>query len=259
MRALFTSSNGHSRGVLCLLLWLSACSQYQYTLRETNDYFTFYNKDSDYTQGLELEAKSPTEAWAIGQDIYTPVHKREDPPRANERPYAGYIYGRYASPVTGYEDVWYSITPGWIGPGALGEVAQCGIHALLSQACPVGWHHQLGNRPALQGDISKQWPLGHTTYEIKASAGIPQSAIFGIVENSWNLGVLKLTSRCELAVFGYDALLDADGNDIEPRRYRGTLRLGLSARSYTYFLAIQTPSYKEQGSSYNYGGIEVTW
>lgn len=242
---------------LCLL-FLCSCSAYQWKLKETNDYFTFFNKDSDYTQGLELEASSGNEAWAIGQDIYTPVHKRETPPRRDERPYAGYLYLSGRTRFDAARGLSVGLKPGWIGPWAGGKMAQCGIHSLLGQDCPVGWEYQIGNRPALQGTVKKEWNYEKTTISAGANAGTPTTSVFISTERIlWSPLAIDVGSRLE--AIAYDSFLDAGSSAVTKRPYRCTAILGARWKGVRYFLALQTPATKESHEAYNYGGIEITW
>jgi len=246
------------RAFSILLLMLTACSETAtWKLRETNDYFTALNNDHAYTQGLELSRQQGRDTIALGQDIYTPRSKREYIPPKTERPYGGYLYASWSRRFDSYTA---AIKPGWVGPGALGKEAQCGVHRILGQYCPYGWATQISNRPTLQGTVEKEWNYGTLSNAAGINAGTPTSSLFFTTRQEWLLwlhGKLDVGSRLE--VFAHDSLLDAAQSTVHKRPYRATVLLGLRWKGVRYFLATETSAIKETGEAYNYGGLEFTW
>lgn len=126
--------------------------------------------DYDYTHGLDVRAelsRAPRPLAFLqtcgagdalpclrtrlhaGQEIYTP--RRDAPtPVEGERPYAAWLYagaegvveepGRRRS---------LAVQVGIVGPAALGEPVQNGVHRLNGSEPQVGWAHQLGTEPGL--------------------------------------------------------------------------------------------------------------
>jgi hypothetical protein len=84
-----------------------------------------------------------------GQEIYTP--RRDAPtPLEGERPYAAWLYAG-AEGVVEQPGRQRSLTVqvGIVGPAALGEPVQNGVHRLNGSEPQVGWAHQLGTEPGL--------------------------------------------------------------------------------------------------------------
>jgi hypothetical protein len=238
------------------MLLLTACSETAtWKLRESNDYFTALNNDHAYTQGLELSRKQGRDTIGVGQDIYTPASKREYIPPKNERSYAGYLYA-YGSRTSGAYT--YTIKPGWIGPGALGKEAQCGVHKILGQYCPYGWATQIRNRPTLQGMIEKEWNYEDTTLLAGANAGTPITSIFfaGLTKIC---DFPEISTGPRLEVIAHDSFLDSSESTVSKRLYRASIFLRARVWAITYFLAVESPTTKESSEPYNYGGIEITW
>lgn len=246
------------RKLNCLLACLLAsCSNAEWKLRESNDYFTALNNDHAYTQGLELSRKQGRDTIALGQDIYTPASKREYIPPKTERPYGGYLYASWKREFGPYSA---TIKPGWIGPGALGKEAQCGVHRILGQYCPYGWATQISNRPALEVGLDRRWEDGDILYRLGIDAGWPKSRIYANSAKRWRIGTnTELSAGPRLEIIAHDELLDAGESTVSKRPYRAVMELGLRWRGIRYFLATETSAIKESSEAYNYGGIEFTW
>lgn len=130
-----------------------------------NDYFLFWRPpaerpDGDYTHGIRVEwERKRTPAWLrdrlcvrggctsifeIGQLIYTPEYDAPEPV-PGERPYAGWLFGRYAlASTTSRSRRVISAQVGVTGPASLGEATQDAFHQLVAGfRKPLGWDHQL--------------------------------------------------------------------------------------------------------------------
>ena len=96
-------------------------------------------------------------AWrgslSLTQNIYTPVDTAATGLMPDDRPYAGWLYGtgsilrrgttRSGTPLL---DTW-TLQAGVVGPAALGEQAQNGVHRMRSLPLARGWANQLSNEP----------------------------------------------------------------------------------------------------------------
>lgn len=130
-----------------------------------NDYLLFWRAsaerpDEDYTHGIRVEwerAWTParlrdrlcvrqacSSIFEIGQLIYTPEYDTPEPV-PGERPYAGWLYGRYGvASTTPRSRRAISAQVGVTGPASLGEAMQDAFHQLVSGfRKPLGWGHQL--------------------------------------------------------------------------------------------------------------------
>jgi lipid A 3-O-deacylase len=244
---------------------------------EENDYFTFFNSDADYTQGLHIKRETKDEAFSLGQRIFTPLHKKIAPPDPKERPYAGYIYFRYdiKEKLDEENEIFYSIEPGWIGPGALGKEAQCGVHKLLSQACPKGWPYQLHNELGLTlrlGVINTTYRdffifNGNHKNTIILEVGNISTAAHISSEVRWESKHLYYFAGPHLHLIARDITLDGntfrDSPSVDKHHVVSELRGGIGAKydayAITWFIAVRSPQFSTQGSSYNFGGVEINW
>ncbi|MFW6055555.1 MAG: lipid A deacylase LpxR family protein, partial [Thermodesulfobacteriota bacterium] len=94
----------------------------------------------------------------LGQQIYTPSDIESERLLKDDRPYAGFFYGGLAlhSKTETRLDT-MEIVLGVVGPSALGEQAQNGIHQLRSIVEAQGWEHQLRDEPALRLSWQRKW------------------------------------------------------------------------------------------------------
>ncbi len=145
--------------------------------------------DRNYTSGIKLAYVSPAEAlpdwlrgaggftraptgaepkfWAasIGQSIFTPEDIQANPAPPDQHPYAGYLYGQImvaaeedapAGRASRYMDT-YEFEFGMVGPSALGEQSQRGIHQILGAPDPQGWDSQLKDEFVFAGSFDRRW------------------------------------------------------------------------------------------------------
>jgi lipid A 3-O-deacylase len=128
----------------------------------------FIGSDRYYTQGIYLELKMPFAkrsplsrvllpaqrdaineyGLAIAQDVFTPYTILRESITPGERPYCAVLFLSHhlmswdAGTKTTIET---SLDLGVIGPAAMGEEMQTGIHTAIDDALPRGWKHQLRN------------------------------------------------------------------------------------------------------------------
>ena len=93
------------------------------------------------------------ERWGVfaGQEGFTPTDLSDPEVRPADRPYAGTFYlGARAR-----RGAWtYDGLLGLIGPAALGEEQQSGIHRAIEDEIPMGWRHQIRNGLLLDVGVS---------------------------------------------------------------------------------------------------------
>lgn len=144
------------------------------TLILENDNYAPARQDRHYTNGAYLSYgfprgyRSPWLDWlgalvplgdaaagreydvALGQHIYTPEAFASPRAIADDRPFAGWLYGEMAATAhaPGIEER-LAIALGVVGPLAAGERSQRLIHAISGDSRPQGWRNQLKNEPAL--------------------------------------------------------------------------------------------------------------
>lgn len=182
--------------------------------------------DRNYTSGIRLGYVSPSEGvpdwlqgaggftralsnsdpdfwgFAVGQSIFTPEDINSVPPPADQHPYAGWLYmqisvgaeeDRSDGRAPRYLDS-YELELGIVGPSAMGEEAQRGIHQWLGAPDPQGWDYQLEDEVAFAVSFDRRWRalrvfgdyFGGLEADITPSAGA-------------SLGTLRTEARVGLA------------------------------------------------------------
>lgn len=87
---------------------------------------------------------------SLGQHIYTPSDIQATALLDDDRPYAGFLYGAagfHAKRQNTLDSI--IVTLGLVGPAALGEEAQNGVHSVRNIPTAKGWDNQLNTEPAL--------------------------------------------------------------------------------------------------------------
>ncbi len=167
-------------------------------VRIDNDFFALRIgqplMDFDYTSGLEVgveidrtppwavrilpyEAEQVTTRFHIGQEIYTP-RSRGGRIIPGERPFAGWLYGAaslHAESATTFQDLRLEV--GVVGPPALAEETQNGLHELFGFEELVGWENQLPTEPGIVAtyDVGRRIRLsreGNSRVEFRPAVGI---------------------------------------------------------------------------------------
>lgn len=173
--------------------------------------------DRNYTSGIKLSYVGPdTPAWlehmtspltryvsnsepdywgvSIGQSIFTPEHIDVVPAPPDEHPYAGWLYLDFtvaaeedapAGRSPRYIDI-YELELGIVGPSALGEEAQSGIHQILGAPHPLGWDSQLHDEVAFAFSYDRRWRslrvfgdfLGGIEADLVPSAGFTVGTLY---------------------------------------------------------------------------------
>jgi hypothetical protein len=146
--------------------------------------------DRNYTSGIELSYTSPnnnriprwldnaatpfTQAlsgadpafWgvALGQSLFTPNDIEANPAPPDQHPYAGWLYMQLMVSAeikptdhSGGRLDTYELEFGMVGPSALGEQSQRGIHQLLGAPSPKGWESQLHDEFAFAASFDRRF------------------------------------------------------------------------------------------------------
>jgi hypothetical protein len=101
-------------------------------------------------------------SWALGQNLYTPEDIGRADLVADDRPYAAWLYlGRGLVAENGRVLDIMELSVGIVGPAALGEECQKGIHGIIGSPEPRGWSNQLGDELALQAIWQRKWRQLH--------------------------------------------------------------------------------------------------
>jgi len=259
---------------------LCSCASGRWAVNEQNDYFTLFNKDHDYTQGLVVSHENENRSISVGQKIFTAVHKKESPAPSDERPYAGYLFTEFRKysdePPIG-ERPYAAVELGFVGPGALGKEAQCGVHRILGQLCPKGWPQQLDAEPGVTlragNTVTKATDFlftnGEIVYDIEGELGNISTAFIIGSTVRYRLGnFLSAFAGPKLHLVARDIFLDGNTFQKSPSVTRNWMFSELSGGVVmdipyfprtTWFIKIQSKQYKEQEGTYNFGGVEFSW
>jgi hypothetical protein len=137
---------------------------------------THSRTDDNYTQGLRAQFEINPPSWAnqlssnsplcrldldpgatcrtaslhVGQQLFTPS-SLADPPPANERPYAAWLYIGLAEHASKPHELrMLGVDFGVTGPPALGGPEQNAFHKLADVGAPrAGWSYQIGFQPGI--------------------------------------------------------------------------------------------------------------
>jgi hypothetical protein len=126
-----------------------------------NDAYLFHTGDAYYTNGFFLRFTAAgtsydrklVRSYEAGQMIFTPLIRKTRTVEDIDRPYCGYLFGRYSETTFPKKDavLQYSLTLGLVGKASLGEALQESYHRLFSYSQFTGWQYQVRN--SLGADI----------------------------------------------------------------------------------------------------------
>ena len=137
--------------------------------------------DSAYTSGVRLSflyAQNKEPKWThpfpwlralfedhpynfgmgVAQQLYTPEDLSRTELISNDRPYAGWLY--ISPTLTVVHDksvVVIELDLGVVGPYALGEKSQNGVHRYIGAQQAMGWDHQLGTEGGVELSIQNKY------------------------------------------------------------------------------------------------------
>lgn len=123
-----------------------------------NDLYVSANRDRYYTSGIFLTYRHLTKTknnklekrineWQIGHEMYTPYKPIVIGISEHDRPFAAFLYGSYGIKRVYKNNTIFntSIKVGVVGPSALGDEIQNGIHNIYGFREATGWKHQIKN------------------------------------------------------------------------------------------------------------------
>lgn len=129
------------------LSWLSSSAPPETLGFLSNGMSALFGADAQIRWGL-----------SIGQQIYTPGDTDLSVPDPKDRPYAGYLYG--AAAMVAYTETSLNtieLQVGVIGPNALAEEVQNGVHDIINDTKAAGWDYQIRNEPAVTLIYDRKW------------------------------------------------------------------------------------------------------
>jgi len=172
--AAFAQEEADTKGVLSLTVEndsLSSGADRNYTSGIRLGYVSPAEGVPDWLQGAggftRAFSNSAPDFWgiAVGQSIFTPEDINAVPAPPDQHPYAGWLYlqisvgaeeDRSDGRAPRYLDS-YELELGIVGPSAMGEEAQSGIHEWLGAPDPQGWDSQLEDEIAFAVSFDRRW------------------------------------------------------------------------------------------------------
>ena len=95
---------------------------------------------------------------SFGQDILTPEDTNATIPNPDDMPYSGWLYmGMTWQQADSKNADTLELQLGVVGPAALGEEVQNGIHRLTDSTIAQGWDYQLKNEPGIVLSYEHRW------------------------------------------------------------------------------------------------------
>ena len=142
---------------------------------------------------------------AFGQNIFTPDDTTLRNPDPRDRPYAGWLYGAISlssTTPTSYGSI--ELQLGIVGPGALGEQTQNGVHDLLNIDRAYGWNYQLKDEPGVNLVLTRQWRFNSEPVWDDIAVGVVPSltASLGNVATNASAGMVIRVGNDLTADFG---------------------------------------------------------
>jgi len=126
------------------------------------------NKLKDWLPNLVLPDTNRI-GFSLGQSIFTPEDIASTELQADDRPYAGWLYGgvslisEWGNGHDHFDNL--EINIGVVGPWAQGDETQTFVHRLKEVQLPNGWHHQLENEPGFVLYYERKWRFpSHVTF-----------------------------------------------------------------------------------------------
>lgn len=95
---------------------------------------------------------------SVGQTIYTPSDTTLRVPDPKDRPYAAFLYG--AMSLVSYSEKELNtieLQVGVVGPSALGEEAQNGVHRIINDFNAEGWDYQIKDELGVNLVFDRKW------------------------------------------------------------------------------------------------------
>ena len=158
---------------------------------------------------------------AIGQNIYTPTNINTPAPDPTDRPYAAWLYGALTfqakDPCRDLLRI-VELDFGMVGPSAIGEEIQNGVHTIMHIAHAQGWAYQLLDEPGFVLSWERRHGLKRMkfdVYDLGADLIGHYGLSLGNVDTSARVGLMLRLGRHLPGDFG-PSLIRATGDDATP-------------------------------------------
>ena len=158
---------------------------------------------------------------AIGQNIYTPTNIHTPTADPADRPYAAWLYAALAFQAQDPQRDLLRIVEldfGIVGPSAIGEEIQNGVHSLMHIPHAQGWAHQLHDEPGFVLAWERRHGLRRLKFDV-TELGADLIGHYGLslgnVDTSARVGLMLRIGRHLPGDFG-PSLIRATGDDTTP-------------------------------------------
>lgn len=147
----------------------------------------------------------------LGQQVFTPSDISEKNPPAEDRPYAGWLYGGIGMiQDTDHRELDHlEVTAGIVGPESMGSNAQNDWHQFIGIGEAQGWDHQLHDEPGIMISYERKWRFNQPLFWGQEVEAIPE--LGATVGNVMTYGETGLTLR-----FGQGLLADYGQQRMRP-------------------------------------------
>jgi lipid A 3-O-deacylase len=192
--------------------------------------------------------------FAIGQNIFTPDDTTLRNPDPSDRPYAGWLYGAISlssTTPTSYGSI--ELQLGMVGPSALGEQTQNGVHDLLNIRRAYGWDYQLKDEAGVNLLLARQWRFNSDPVWDDIAVGFVPSltASLGNVQTYASAGMVVRVGNDLAADFGPPRMRPSVSGSAfyEPvRRWGWYVFAGLDARVVAHDIFLDGNTWRDSRS-----------
>ncbi|MFD2970242.1 lipid A deacylase LpxR family protein [Sphingobacterium bambusae] len=147
-------------------IWVLQAQEYknEFGIQSDNDAYLWYGQDRYYTNGFFISYRHAPDqskfrtrklekvvySFSIGQQMYTPFSGFVPERELQDRPFAGYLFGRgQVNFLYKNEQVLkVGLSLGTVGPNSFAREAQNLLHNTIGLYSTSGWDDQIGNSPA---------------------------------------------------------------------------------------------------------------
>ena len=239
-----------------------------------------FNKDKDYTAGVELAYKNKNSEFTyyFGQDIYTPEDKESLVPLNGEHPYGAWLYVGASKQIKLNEfinnDVKFTI--GTVGKNAKGQSISNELHNIIGASSENGWDSQVHKTVGYNVNITSYFTQLNKEYKtiiFKPYSKINFGNLFidigvGLGINSEINDLFNIYVNGEIKYVDKNIFLEGKSKKygslyaVEKENHVNSLIVGLQMKYFeNYILTFETifnsKEYKTQKSNNNYNMIKV--
>ena len=239
-----------------------------------------FNKDKDYTAGVELAYKNKNSDYTyyFGQDIYTPEDKESLVPLNGEHPYGAWLYIGASKQIEFNKHIQSDIkfTIGTVGKNAKGQSISNELHNIIGASQENGWDSQVNksvgfnfNLITYYSKLNKQYDNTTLKPYLKIDAGnLFMDVGLGLsIKNTVN-ETFDIYLNGEVKYVDKNIFLDGSSKEygtlyaVEKEDYVNSLTIGLQTKYFknhilTFETIFNSKEYKTQSSNNNYNMIKL--